>query len=40
MLSRTKKSNNHRMVNVKVTRNIPYQYQEYQDYEDYIDYEM
>ena len=37
---RTKKSNNHRMVNVKVTRNIPYQYQEYQDYEDYIDYEM
>ena len=33
---RTKKANNHRCVNVKVTRNIPYQYQEYQDYqEDY-----
>ena len=37
---RTKKGNNHRIVNVKVTRNIPYQYQDYQDYEDYINYEM
>ena len=36
---RTKKANNHRIVNVKMTRNIPYQYQEYQDYEDYCDYE-
>ena len=33
---RTKKANNHRCINIKVTRNVPYQYQEYQDYqEDY-----
>ena len=37
---RTKKVNNHRIVNVKVTRNIPYQYQEYEDYQDYVDYEI
>lgn len=38
---RTKKANNQRIVNVKVTRNIPYQYQEYQDYQDYyIDNEI
>ena len=36
---RTKQVNNHRCVNVKVTRNVPYQYQEYQDYqEEYEDY--
>ena len=37
---KSKKVNNHRIVNVKVTRNVPYQYQEYQDYyNDYVDYE-
>ena len=35
---RTKKENNHRIINVKVTRNIPYQYQVYQDYEEFIDF--
>ena len=29
------KYNNHRMVNVKVARDTPYQYQEYEDYYDY-----
>ena len=32
---RTQQFDNHRVVNVKVTRNTPYQYQEYDDYEDY-----
>ena len=32
---RTQKFNNHRVVNVKVTRNTPYQYQEYDDNENY-----
>ena len=32
---RTKKTNNHRDVNVKVGRNNPYQYQDYEDYYDY-----
>ena len=37
---KSKNVNNHRVVNVKVTRNVPYQYQEYQDYyDDYVDYE-
>ena len=36
---RTKKANNHRVVDVKVTRNTPYEYQEYEDYEDYINYD-
>ena len=32
---RTQQFDNHRVINVKVTRNTPYQYQEYDDYEDY-----
>ena len=31
----TKQYSNHRVVNVKVTKNTPYQYQENDDYEDY-----
>lgn len=38
-----KKIKNHKMVNVKVTRNIPYHesddYQDYQDYQNYGDYQ-
>ena len=37
---RIKKNNNHSVVNVKVTRNGPYQYQEYEEYQDYVDYGM
>ena len=37
---RVKKANNHSVVNVKVTRNVPYQYQEYEEYQDYVDYDM
>ena len=35
---RGQKIKNHKVINVKITRNVPYQYQEYQDYEDYIDH--
>lgn len=36
---RIKKVNNHRVVNVEIPRNEPYQDQEYENYEEYYDYD-